>query len=320
MSNAVMFLRAQTSLHPGSGASVGSIDLPIQRERHTRWPNFQSSGIKGVLRDAYRVHLIEAGTCQDRDKANDHDEVRAIFGPASGDAHAGALIPTDARILAFPVRSARGVFAWVTCPGVIERAIRDMKMAGMTPSFSTVSEPHDEEAWLPSQFGDLSVKPNGIVLVLEDLTFNGMKKTEVDAFAQWLAVQGCGMSNAPAPGSGLGDPRKRLVVLSDTAFTHFVVHATEVTARIGLDAQTKKVRDGALFTQEFLPPETILYNVLLAVKPRMNSTTLTAGTVINNVRHILNGKIHQFGGDETTGKGWCWVRVETPTTPGGGPS
>ena len=46
-----------------------------------------------------------------------------------GNSHAGAITLTDARILAFPVRSLKGVFAWVTCPAVLERLARDLGLA-----------------------------------------------------------------------------------------------------------------------------------------------------------------------------------------------
>ena len=39
--------------------------------------------------------------------------------------NAGAVAFSDARILAFPVRSLSGVFAWVTCPAVLDRLSRD---------------------------------------------------------------------------------------------------------------------------------------------------------------------------------------------------
>src|SRR5437879_572508 len=36
---ALLGIHALTSLHPGSGTALGTVDLPIQRERHTHWPN-----------------------------------------------------------------------------------------------------------------------------------------------------------------------------------------------------------------------------------------------------------------------------------------
>lgn len=50
----LLFLYAETPLHPGSDTGVGAIDLPIQREAGTDLPVFHGSGIKGALRDAAR--------------------------------------------------------------------------------------------------------------------------------------------------------------------------------------------------------------------------------------------------------------------------
>ena len=43
------------------------------------------------------------------------------------DTFAGAIGFSDGRILLFPVKSAKGVFAWVTCPYVIERFKKDLE-------------------------------------------------------------------------------------------------------------------------------------------------------------------------------------------------
>ncbi|RMI19935.1 MAG: type III-B CRISPR module RAMP protein Cmr4, partial [Calditrichaeota bacterium] len=95
--NALLTLHAVTFLHPGAGQSTGLVDLPVQRERHTGFPMLASSGLKGSLRD-------KAEQAWGRDNA----DVAVIFGsPEAGgsDSCAGALIVSDARILAFPVRS-----------------------------------------------------------------------------------------------------------------------------------------------------------------------------------------------------------------------
>ncbi len=100
---AMLFLHALTGLHPGSGTALGVVDLPVQRERHTGWPTIPGTSLKGVIRaEAKRLPLS--------------DSFYAVFGPDTQNAaeHAGAVAFTDARILAFPVRSLKGVFAWVS--------------------------------------------------------------------------------------------------------------------------------------------------------------------------------------------------------------
>lgn len=127
---ALLFIHAQTGLHPGSGTALGTVDLPVQRERHTQWPVIPGSTLKGILRDACRP----AGR-----NGQAREDWLAAFGPETDEVtkpetpepkkHAGALSLTDARILAFPVRSLKGVFAWVTCPAVLGRVKRDLNLA-----------------------------------------------------------------------------------------------------------------------------------------------------------------------------------------------
>ena len=116
----LLFIHALTGLHPGGGTALGVVDLPVQRERHTDWPIISGSSLKGVMR----------AECT-RDNWEDKD-VLAAFGPETKDAsdHAGAVAFSDARILAFPVRSLTGVFAWVTCPAVLNRLSRDVGLIG----------------------------------------------------------------------------------------------------------------------------------------------------------------------------------------------
>ena len=46
-SGTLLSLHALTSVHWGAGTSLGAVDLPIQRERHTDWPNGAGSALKG---------------------------------------------------------------------------------------------------------------------------------------------------------------------------------------------------------------------------------------------------------------------------------
>src|SRR5579883_2594564 len=105
---ALLGLHALTSLHPGTGTALGTVDLPVQRERHTQWPTISGSALKGVLRDACRESiksryqddgedLPERERRTRRDKANEDRDLVSVFGPPTGraDEHAGALSLTD---------------------------------------------------------------------------------------------------------------------------------------------------------------------------------------------------------------------------------
>ena len=113
MTTKLLYLFTRTPLHVGAGSSVGAIDLPVQRERHSRHPIIPGSSIKGVLR--YTAGSLDG---LDQQKVDD------MFGPElvgegvskDVEARAGDITFGEARPLAFPVRSARGAFAYITCP------------------------------------------------------------------------------------------------------------------------------------------------------------------------------------------------------------
>src|SRR3972149_194764 len=121
----VMFIYTETSLHCGSGTSLGVIDLPIQREKYTDYPVCQASGVKGVVREWF-----------ENKHGKDNDKIIKTFGPdfsnrgSDSEAFAGAATFTDARLLLFPVRSLNGVFAYTTSRFALSRLKRDLKMAG----------------------------------------------------------------------------------------------------------------------------------------------------------------------------------------------
>jgi CRISPR-associated protein Cmr4 len=307
---ALLGLHALTSLHPGSGTALGAVDLPVQRERHTGWPTIAGSALKGILRDACREH-IRRGTGVARDLADGHEELVPIFGPPTweADKNAGALSVTDARLLAFPVRSLKGVFAWVSCPAVLERLQRDaallLNARDLVPAVPrlepTGSAP--SPAITPSQC-PCRVADGG--LVLEEFDFQ-LADGSSDEVARWVA-----RNLLPAQGAAALASRfaQQLVILTDNDFTHFARHATEITARIALDYETKTVKDGALFYQEFLPPETLFYAVVIANPSRRREGSLSAAGVLQRLGEFLPAYL-QIGGDETTGKGYCATRLWT---------
>lgn len=285
----LLVLHALTGLHPGAGTALGVVDLPVQRERHTLWPNIPGSSLKGVLRDA--------SSRSERVRADDVF-VTDAFGPPSNTAHdhAGALSFTDARILAFPVRSMRGVFAWVTCPAVLHRLGRDLSLLGMSGPAGPAAPEREEAACM--ERSPLLVG-NGDRLLLEEFEF---KRTgSADAVASWVA------EHAFTDDAARQHVRERLVVLHDDDFSHFVRFATEVIARVGLDAPTKTVKRGALFYEEVLPPETLFYALVLAAPSRRPDSQRDAASLLRELEERVPPVV-QIGADETIGRGLCAAR------------
>ncbi|HEY1430429.1 MAG TPA: type III-B CRISPR module RAMP protein Cmr4 [Stellaceae bacterium] len=281
----LLFLHALTAMHPGSGTALGIVDLPVQRERHSGWPTIPSTSLKGVLKAEARATGKLA-----------NGELAALFGPETNNAdeHAGAIAFTDARLLAFPVRSLKGVFAWVTCPEAISRLRRDLALTqlGKLPAV-----PDGGGRALVAKGSPLCQQSS---LVLEEFAFDNVVEG-ADAVAGWIA------DNAFGDGDSAERLKKRLVVVGDNEFGHFVQHATEVTARIALNYETKTVREGALFYEEFLPAETLFYSVVLAEKSRRSKDGMQARYVLKTLVDLPLATI-QIGAGETIGKGLCAIR------------
>ncbi len=142
----------------------------------------------------------------------------------------------------------------------------------------------------------------GNKLVLEEFEFE--RTGEADRVADWIAT------NAVSDEFTRKRLKSHLVVLHDDDFTHFVRHATEVVARVGLDYERKTVKKGALFYEEFLPAETMFYSVVLASASRRDGHGKEAKDILGYLRQNLP-PVLQIGGDETIGKGLCAMRLDS---------
>lgn len=312
MPNALFFIHALTDLHPGSGSDLGAVDLPIQRERHTQWPTISGSAIKGVVRDSIREKLAVSKklSLEDADK---QPVICELFGPPPNDLagdNAGAISFTDARILAFPVRSLRGTYALVTCPSVLRRFLRDARLVKKDLQFD-VPKVAAKEARATGDTLIVTRNENSYV-VLEEIRLAVEQKPELSNLLSVFWEDGSDLKE---------DFQTRLVLVPDDDFTYFVRYATTVTTRIRLKYESKTVETGALFTMETLPPETLLYSVVLASQSRIDKAR-DADQVLASFKGSFKNEdkctVIQLGADETTGKGLCEVHLADtlPLNPG----
>lgn len=301
----ILSLHALTGVHWGAGASIGTIDSPIQRERHTQWPCGPGSALKGVLRDACRESILVGN---DRKQADNDERVRQLFGAAKGadEESAGALSVTDVRLLAFPVRSLVGVFAWITCPAVLERLRRDLKLAGVEDLPNEGIAATGQDVIVPKDC-PLIVADKYLQLDDETLTVTTGDASLLSARIAEICLPG--EEDYQATRTRFG---RHLVVVSDDVFQHFTKYATEVVARIGLNYETKTVRTGALFYQELLPAESLMYSVAILSASRNREASKSGPALLESLRELLNDtKVLQVGGGETTGKGYCSIHFHS---------
>ncbi len=273
MTSKILYLFTRTPLHVGAGASVGAIDQPVQRERHTGFPIVPGSSIKGVLADLYLIDRIDGLRSDDGIALfgrQDHEVVKddPIKGHRSGDVSVG-----EARLLAFPVRSAKGCFAWVTSPLVLKRweqaTGKNIIWPNALPSGAQI-------------YGDSSTLAENETVVLEDYALDlkgpfspGADLASVISDAAWTGLHAF-----------------HLCLISDDMMAHFSRTACEVAQHVSINDENGTADDGKLFNQENVPADTLFYSSVNELRP---------GSLAKlNVPSVL-----QIGGDATTGLGFC---------------
>lgn len=273
MNNRLLGFLAETSLHPGSGQNTGAIDLPVQREAATDYPVIVGSSLKGALRDWARKQWANEETSY---------RLAKVFGAPD---RAGEIGISDARLLLLPIRSLRHAFVWITCPNLLERFQRDVRLMGYPIDFS-IPHPGPSEALTLESGGES-------VLFLEELSFmpkeNGALRQIASAIKPLLFHE-----------TTQNRLDSQLFVISEERFGHFARYGLPVVARNDLNEDTKASQN--LWYEETLPSNTVLYSLAL--------TRSSDGEAIEVMENALKDNPYvQVGGNETVGQGWCAVSV-----------
>ncbi|MEN8215701.1 MAG: type III-B CRISPR module RAMP protein Cmr4 [Pseudomonadota bacterium] len=275
--NAILGLLTETSLHAGIGQTLDVIDLPIQREAHTNWPFVYASSVKGSMRS-----LAE-------EKWDDKELIKKIFGPemnhGTSNRQAGALAIGDARLLLLPVRSLTSHFKWVTSPDLLRRFLADCRRLDLAKNFK-IPETIAKEEGLVSNEHDIDFG-----LFLEEFPLKLKTDEQLDTVITTIASL-MGREDAERA------LKRQLVMVNDDIFSHLSRYATAVNAHIKI-GDTRTVQKGALWYEETLPPDTLLYVPLVA----------QAVNVIEQIQNLFEHPYLQLGGHETVGMGWCKIEV-----------
>lgn len=278
-------LRCLSPLHAGSGSAIGIVDLPIQRESHTGFPKIESSSLKGSLR-----HLAYK-------KAANENEYIKIFGNEAGDnelTQSGSLSISEARILSFPVKSLNKVFAYVTCPMVLNRLLQEQQV--FYGDDLAVSYDHVKLEATECIVADNSMLVKGNV-VLEEYVIPAKETKEAKEIGQVL-------DRLMKLNGYLSE---RFVILSDDLFKQFVEHSTDINTRIRIVPETGIVEDGALFYEENVPAETLFYTFFTYEETKQAvDNKLELNLTSQSVKAKANeyfGNVFQVGGNATIGRG-----------------
>jgi len=296
-------LKVLTPLHIGAGQGLGHVDLPIVREAHTNFPYIPGTSLKGALRNLEINQVARARgekpsqvekrlTDKDKFDPEDRDILRLakIFGAAGEVAErdkealekvkevgAGKVLFLDAFIVLFPVKSAKGIFSLTTCPYVINRFF---ELLGIDQRVEDVPEGKVKVLNINGH-KNLIKDNNEYKLLLEEFVFEAEESEELKKFVELV-------------GTFVGEEKKqRIVCVNDTDFMDFVSNYTEVRTHIKINLDTGTVDRGALWTEEYVPAESIFAFSLVFLEEEISFTPPTT---------------FHLGGDITTGKGFVKVQ------------
>ena len=311
----ILTFYAISPIHAGSGSMISAIDLPIQRERHTNWPHIQASSVKGALRDHYRNFSPQ----------NDEKLINFIFGsdyendnlPGNPEESIpGCIAVTDAKLLAFPVRSNVAPFLWITCPLAIQRLNSDLEFTGSPVHFQVDSLKKEEGMWVRNEINskDKNILLEDTVVKIEREGGEG----EIDYKKPWDMILPANIN--------------RLLLVEDEIYTYLVETATEIQTQIKIDSNSGTTKTGSLRYQELLPADSFLYTLVyfkdkyVPDYPKKNEEkekneedekaleelynqvkNLQMEAIIKSVETTINGFI-QIGGDYTLGRGLCAIK------------
>ncbi|ABR31504.1 CRISPR-associated protein Cmr4 [Thermosipho melanesiensis] len=275
MNGKVGFLYAVTQIHAGKGMDLGVIDQPIQREIHTGFPII--SGIKGALRHEINFENKEEifGSEANKDKENSKP---------------GDIVFSEVKILFFPVRSLNKGLVWITCPMVLSRLKTAFKIVGNNDLSKKIEDflkniNHNEkyttfEKEEVVSLEEYSIKPKRSDKLIEIV--ESLKEIVPDDYLSNMLT-------------------KNVVVLSEKDFTFFVRNATEILPRVRIDKSTRVVAKGALWYEEYLPQDTVMFFI---IKSFTDNSEL-----LNFVSKKIDGNYINIGGKTSVGKGFTYIKL-----------
>ncbi len=278
-------LHALSALHCGTGQSADVVDLPIARARATRLPIAPGSSLRGVLRDSVERTGGDEGA----------RNAEALFGPRSiagnDDSFAGALSVGDAHLLALPVRCLAGIVSYATSPFILRRYARDLARAG-GEALPVPPHPADGKAKVTPD----SVNLVGGKLVLEDLDLTAQQEESLRRWGKRIAI-----SVHPDDSASRTDFIRRFALLPDDVMDFLAETATELRARIRIDEKTGTVAKGALWYEEHLPAETVLWGLYALSASNRRDDPRNADELARTLP--ANGALLQLGGNAGIGHG-----------------
>ena len=293
-------IKTRSGLHCGIGQGLSDIDLPTAKESVSGYPFIPGSSIKGVLRDQFN------------DSVN-KEMFEASFGRDSKEGEldfASALSFGDARLICLPVRSYFGTFAYLASPyslNILAEALRRTERTDL-PGLPTYPPQRDTDTYRASVPADTKLLSKNFTeqVLLEDL--NLLVDSESSQLAEeWAKI--IAKLLYPLEDDHSEQARdmfsQRFIIADDDVMSFLCETALPVATRIRINQVTGVVDNGALFLEEFVPPEAIFLGQIFADQGYGRYQHLTSTNLCD---FVCSRAIDcQVGGNATTGKGFVTI-------------
>ena len=311
-------------LHAGSGRSLGVVDLPIQRDGFG-YPVVWGSSFKGALRAALSLRDGVPGDC-----------VNLFFGNPleSSESYAGSVFVSDLRPVALSGPCSLGG-CFYTSPrllaqldSMLEAALSLKLVEGVDAGRVASVRERIREVY------DSIVGYAGKVLVSAPIVEEGGLASFAGAYVRSERIEVAGglsdlffeLFRVHYPEDVARSMAGRVVLFpEEQARVLFRSRLLLRVTRVALDYRTKTVRRGALWSEEYIPDNSLLAGLFLFSRPRKGNAKgcvpdETAESVARAFLEHMGARDGSFhlvvGGHETIGKGL--VRVALLGAGGGG--
>ena len=303
MINQFFTLRALSPVHCGIGQGLNDIDLPTARSRVSGHPIVPGSSIKGVIKDEF----LHNDLGKNSDTMDWEESVRSLFGDDSVE-YASALSLGDANLLALPVRSFFGTFAYLASPYTLHQfknLCRRINTPEDLPAIPTIGLNADDGSYkVLLTAGSLLKQPGNNAVLLEEMD---LLIDENDNLADGWADIIAPLFYEDEEGQILF--KNRFAIVDDNVLNFCCESGLPVDARIAMNHETGTVKEGALWYEETIPPESLFAGVVGVDDSHKSDHKATADELASVL--TTPGSIYcQIGGKATTGKGFVCVNFK----------